>query len=199
MGPKIVSSNSTHRDPYPSFYEGNHWDYYFSLLPIFVPLPLFIVPYTYFRRDPILGLKILYSFLGVYQTLESTHFWKGGEKLRRLRKENGGEEERMQKKRRVYRKIKSKSSRRLIERIKVSSDRPLVFVRAQLSWKSVQVQSMCAKMEWMLKWDEKLIWEVFISRRELEAGKFLLGTQQKHQPLDLPHAVERGEQEVVRI
>ena len=53
----------------------------------------------------------------------------------------------MQKKRRVYRKIKSKSSRRLIERIKVSSDRPLVFVRAQLSWKSVQVQSMCAKME----------------------------------------------------
>jgi len=31
-------------------------------------------------------------------------------------------------------------------------------------------------------------------RRELEAGKFPLGTQQKHQPLDLHHAVERGGQ-----
>ena len=99
----------------------------------------------------------------------------------------------------AYRKIKSKSSRRLIERIKVSLDRPLVFVRAQESWKGVQVQGMCTRMEWMLKWEEKLIWEVFISMRQLEAGKFPLGTQQKHQPLDLPHAVERGEQEVVRI
>ena len=51
-----------------------------------------------------MGLKILYSFIGVYQTLESTHFWKGGEKLRRLRKENGDEEERMQKKMETRRK-----------------------------------------------------------------------------------------------
>ena len=50
-------------------------------------------------------------------------------------------------KRRVYRKIKSKSSRRLTERIKVSLDRPLVFVRAQVSWKSMQVQGKCAEME----------------------------------------------------
>ena len=98
MGHKIVSSNSTHRDPHPSFYEGNHWDYYFSLLPIFVPLTLVTVSYTYSKRDPILGPKALYSLLGVSQTLESTHFWKGGEKLRRLRKENGDEEERTQRK-----------------------------------------------------------------------------------------------------
>ena len=51
------------------------------------------------------------------------------------------------KKRRVYGKIKSKSSRRLIKRIKMSSDRLLVFVRARLSWKNLQVQSMCARME----------------------------------------------------
>ena len=89
MGSKIIPSDRAHKDPHPPFYKSDYWDYYFSLLPIFVPLPLFTVPYTYFRRDPILGLKILYSFLGVYQTLESTHFWKDREKLRRLRKENG--------------------------------------------------------------------------------------------------------------
>ena len=30
MGPKVVSSNSTHRDSYPSIYKGNHWDNYSS-------------------------------------------------------------------------------------------------------------------------------------------------------------------------
>ena len=98
MGHKIVSSNGTYTDSHPFFYEGNHWDYYFSLLPIFEPLPLFTVPHIYYRMDPILGTKVLYSLLGVYQTLESTHFWKGGEKLRRLRKESGDKEERTQRK-----------------------------------------------------------------------------------------------------
>ena len=55
--------------------------------------------------------------------------------------------ERMQREEECIKKIKSKSSRRLIERIKVSLDRPLVFVRAQESWKGVQVQGMCTRME----------------------------------------------------
>ena len=25
MGPKVVPSNCTYRDPHPSFYKGNHW------------------------------------------------------------------------------------------------------------------------------------------------------------------------------
>ena len=45
--------------------------------------------------------------------------------------------ERIQRKEERIEKIKSKSSRRLTERIKVSSDKPLVFVRAQVSWKGV--------------------------------------------------------------
>lgn len=98
MDLKVVSGNGTHRDSHPSFYKGNHWDYYFSLLLIFVPLLLFTVSHTYSRRDPILSPKVVYSLLGVYQTLESTHFWKGGEKLGRLRKESEDEEERTQRK-----------------------------------------------------------------------------------------------------
>ena len=109
-----------------------------------MPLPLFTVPNAYSWRDPILSPKVLYSLLGVYQTFESTHFWKGGDELRRLRIESGAKEEKT-KKRRVYRKIKSKRSRRLTKRIKVSSDRLLVSIRARMSWKNLQVQSICAK------------------------------------------------------
>ena len=144
MRPKIISSNDTHGNPHPTIYKGNNWDYHLSLLPVFVPLPLFTVPNAYCWRDPILSPKVLYSLLEVYQTFESTHFWKGGDELRRLRIESGAEEEKT-KKRRVYRKIKSKRSRRLTKRIKVSSDRLLVSIRARMSWKNLQVQSICAK------------------------------------------------------
>ena len=73
MSPKIVSSNSTYRDCHPSFYEGNHRDYDLSLLPVFMPLPLFTVRNSYSWSDPILSPQAFYSLLGVYQTLESTH------------------------------------------------------------------------------------------------------------------------------
>ena len=75
MGPKVVPGDSPHRDSHPPFYEGNHWDYYFSLLPIFVPLSLCAIPNAYSLRDPILNPKVLYSLFGVYQTFESTHFF----------------------------------------------------------------------------------------------------------------------------
>ena len=52
MGSKVVLSNYTHGDSHPSFYKGNHRDNYLSLLPIFVPLTLFIVPNAYSWRDP---------------------------------------------------------------------------------------------------------------------------------------------------
>ena len=74
MGPKVVPGNSTHKDCHPSFYEGNHRDYYLSLLPVFVSLPLFTIPNAYSWRDSIPSPKALYSLLGVHQTLESTHF-----------------------------------------------------------------------------------------------------------------------------
>ena len=47
MGPKVVPSNRSHRDSYPSFYKGNHWDYHLSLLPLLMPLPFL----TIFNRD----------------------------------------------------------------------------------------------------------------------------------------------------
>ena len=50
-------------------------------------------------RDPILSPKILYSLLGVYQILKSTHLKKGLEKLKRLRGENGAEEKKSMQKR----------------------------------------------------------------------------------------------------
>ena len=74
MGPKVVPDDDPHRDFHPPFYEGNYWDYNFSLLPIFVPLPLCAIPNTYSWKDTILNPKVLYSLLGVYQSFESTHF-----------------------------------------------------------------------------------------------------------------------------
>ena len=44
MGLKVVPSDHAHKDSHPSFYEGNHWDYRLSLLPLLMPLPLLIVP-----------------------------------------------------------------------------------------------------------------------------------------------------------
>ena len=65
MGPKVVSGNSTHRESYPSIYKGNHWDNYFSLLPICVPSSLFTVFSSYSFRDTILSPKIFHSFLRI--------------------------------------------------------------------------------------------------------------------------------------
>jgi len=47
MGSNIIPGYDAHRDSHPALYEGNHRDYYFSLLHIFVPLSLFIVPNAY--------------------------------------------------------------------------------------------------------------------------------------------------------
>ena len=101
MGPKVVPANDPHRDFHPPFYEGNYWDYNFSLLPIFMPLPLCAIPNTYFWKDTILNPKVLYP-----RVLNLPISWKGGGKLKRLRVESGAEEEKMRE-RKAYRKIKS--------------------------------------------------------------------------------------------
>ena len=66
MGSKVISGNGAYRDSHPALYEGNHWDYYLSLLPIFMLLTFFAIPNTYTWRDPILNLKILNPLLKVY-------------------------------------------------------------------------------------------------------------------------------------
>ena len=94
MGPKVVLSNDTHGNPHPTLYKGNYWDHHFSLLPVFVPLPLFIVPNAHSWKDPILNPKVFYSLLKVYQTLESTHFQEGLGELKKIEKRKwsrGGE------------------------------------------------------------------------------------------------------------
>ena len=96
MGFKVIPSDRAYKDSHPPFYESEHWDYHFSLPPIFKPLPFLTVPHTYPRRDLVPNPKVLHSLLRLYQTLESIHFWKGREKLRRLRKGSGDEEERTQ-------------------------------------------------------------------------------------------------------
>ena len=94
MGPKIIPGYGAHGDSHPALYEGNHRDYYLSLLPVFVPLSLFIVPNIYFQGDPILSPKVFYPLLGVYYTLKSTHFQKGLERTKKVerRKWSQGEE-----------------------------------------------------------------------------------------------------------
>ena len=74
MSLKVISSDSTHRDFHPSFYEGNHEDHYLSLLLVFMPLSLPTVPNTYSWRNPIQSSKVLYPLLKVYQAFESTYF-----------------------------------------------------------------------------------------------------------------------------
>ena len=59
MGAKVIPSDCAHRDSHPSFYKGNYWDYYLSLLPLLMPLLFFTVPNAYSRRDPILNSKVL--------------------------------------------------------------------------------------------------------------------------------------------
>ena len=66
MGYQIIPSDSAHEDSYRSLYEGNHGDYYFSLLPFSVPLPLFTVPIRNPLGNSVLSLKTLYNFRGVY-------------------------------------------------------------------------------------------------------------------------------------
>ena len=88
MSPKVISSDSTHRDFHPSFYEGSYQDHYLSLLPVFMLVSLPKVPNTYSWRDPIQSSKALYPLLRFYQVFESTHFWKGWEGLRRLKEED---------------------------------------------------------------------------------------------------------------
>ena len=74
MSSKVIPSDDTHGNSHPILYEGNHWDYHFSLLPFFMPLSFLTVSNAYSWRGPILNPRALYSFLEVYQTLESTHF-----------------------------------------------------------------------------------------------------------------------------
>ena len=78
MSPKIVSSNCTHRDCHPSIYEGDHRDYYLTLLPFLKPLSFLTVPNVYVWWDPVLSPKGCYSPLRVYQAFESTHVFKKG-------------------------------------------------------------------------------------------------------------------------
>ena len=40
MSPKVVLGYGAHRNSHPTLYEGNHWDYHFSLLPFLMPFSL---------------------------------------------------------------------------------------------------------------------------------------------------------------
>ena len=66
MSSKVVSSDSTHGDFHPSFYEGKHQDYYLPDLPILGPLTLITVPNIYSWRDPITSPKGFYPLLEIY-------------------------------------------------------------------------------------------------------------------------------------
>ena len=171
MGPKVILGDSAHRDSYPSLYEGNHWDYHLSLFSSLIPLPFLIIPKWHSRRNPILGSKILHILRRVYQQANLPILRKGLKVLRRLKEESGVEEKKSIEKRKVYGKTKWKDLWRLTERRKFSSDRLLLFVRARVSWVSLQVQCISTKVKWMLKWDEWLIQAVFISRKKATSRK----------------------------
>ena len=79
MSSKVVSSDSTNGDFHPSFYEGNHWDYYLPDLPILVPLTLFTVPNSYSWRDPITSPKAFIPSLEFTKLLNLPNFRKGWE------------------------------------------------------------------------------------------------------------------------
>ena len=66
MGPKVIPSNDAHGYSHPAFYKGNHGNYYLSLSPTFVPLPLLTVPNAYSWENPVTSPKVLYPLLGVY-------------------------------------------------------------------------------------------------------------------------------------
>ena len=76
MGYQVIPKNSTHRDSHPSFYEGNHRDYHFSLLSLGIPIPLFTVPNGNPLWDSISSFKAFYTLWGVYQVSKSTHLSK---------------------------------------------------------------------------------------------------------------------------
>ena len=97
MSFKVVSSDSTHGDFHPSFYESNHQDHYLLDLPILMLLTLITISNSYSWRDIITSPKGFYPFLGIYQILKSTHFQKRLGKLKRLKKKECEEKRRMQK------------------------------------------------------------------------------------------------------
>ena len=73
MNPKVIPSDYAHGDSHPSLYKGNHWDYYFSFLPISVPVLFLTIPNGDSWRDPILSFKAFYTLSRVYQVSKSTH------------------------------------------------------------------------------------------------------------------------------
>ena len=93
MGLKVVPSDSTYRDCHPFFYEGNHRDYYLSFLLAFVLLPLFTISNAYSWRDLIPSFEVLYSLLGVYQTLKSINFQKGLGKNKKIERRKWSQKE----------------------------------------------------------------------------------------------------------
>ena len=73
MGYQVIPSDSARGDFHLPLYEDNHGDYYFSLLPLSVPFPLFTIPNGNPLGNSVLSLKVLYTFQRVYQVIESTH------------------------------------------------------------------------------------------------------------------------------
>ena len=73
MGDEVIPSHPTHRDSYPSFYEGNCEDYHFSVLPHGVPFPLAAISNGSPRRNTVVNFKALYTFRGIYQVSKSAH------------------------------------------------------------------------------------------------------------------------------
>ena len=85
MGHQVIPSDSTHGDSHPPLYEGNYKDYHFSLLPLCIPVPLFIVPNGNPLWDSILSFKALYTLWGVYQVSKSAHLSEIVEGERRVK------------------------------------------------------------------------------------------------------------------
>ena len=62
MSYQVIPSDSAYGDSHPSLYESNHRDYNFSLIPLGIPIPLFIVPNGNPLWDSILSFEALYTF-----------------------------------------------------------------------------------------------------------------------------------------
>ena len=148
MSSKVVSSDSARGDLHHSFYEGNHWNHYLSLLPICMPLCLLTIPKTYSWMDPILSPNVLYPLLGVYQTLKSTHSLKGSKKtIKELRGENKAEERTSTKNRKqIYGKEKHKDLWRLTAIRKVLG-------HMCFTWLRTYVMILC---NWLILWQNAL-------------------------------------------
>ena len=78
MGNQEIPSYSTHRDPYPSLYKGNHRDYHLSFCSQGMPFSLKAMSDRNLNWYVITGLKAFYALNSIYQASKSTHIRREG-------------------------------------------------------------------------------------------------------------------------